>query len=80
MAQRYSSDSAASSVFGCSWKTMPEAATFANGVMMRYLDMMDTYLSKTRGHPSDVIPGILAVAEAIHADGPAVINAITLGL
>ena len=78
VAKRYSSETSAASVLGCTWKTMPEAATFANGVMMRYLDMMDTYLSKTRGHPSDVIGGILAVGEAVHADGTSVINAITL--
>lgn len=78
VAQRYASTTSAASVLGCGWKAMPEAATFANGVMTRFLDMTDTYLSKTPGHPSDVIPGILAVGEAVHADGASVINAITL--
>ncbi len=79
VAQRYSGADEQASVLGCSWKTMPEAAAFANGVMMRYLDMMDTYISVTRGHSSDVIPGILAVAEAVHADGRSFINAVALG-
>ena len=78
VAQRYSSASATSSVLGCSWKTMPEAATFANGVMLRYLDLMDTCLCKTRGHPCDVISGLLAVGETVHADGASLINAMTL--
>ncbi len=65
-------------VWGSHIKTTPEAAAFANGVMTRLLDISDTYLSKSRGHPSDMISGILAVAETVHADGPSVINAITL--
>jgi 2-methylcitrate dehydratase len=77
VAQRYSANGGAS-VIGCRWQAMPEAATFANGVMMRYFDMMDTYLGKTRGHPSDAIMSILAVGEALHADGRAVIGAIVL--
>ena len=77
VATRYSGVPAAS-VWRCASQTTPEAAAFSNGVMMRSLDMMDTYLGKTRGHPSDVISGILAVGETVHADGASVINAITL--
>lgn len=65
-------------VWGSNIQTTPEAAAFANGVMTRLLDISDTYLGKSRGHPSDMISGILAVAESVHADGKAVINAITL--
>jgi 2-methylcitrate dehydratase len=46
--------------------------------MVRALDANDQYQSKSAGHPSDVIPGILAVAEMIRADGRSVINAINL--
>ncbi len=70
-------DSAAT-VWGSPIKTTPETAAFANGVMVRLLDISDTYLGKSRGHPSDMISGILAVAESVRADGKAVINAITL--
>ena len=70
-------DSAAT-VWGSPIKTTPECAAFANGVMVRLLDISDTYLGKSRGHPSDMISGILAVAESVRADGKAVINAITL--
>ena len=65
-------------VWGSKIQTTPEAAAFANGVMTRLLDISDTYLGKSRGHPSDMISGILAVAQSVHADGKAVINAITL--
>ncbi|MEO7728224.1 MAG: MmgE/PrpD family protein [Burkholderiales bacterium] len=66
------------SVWGSRMKTVPEAAAFANGVMLRYLDLSDTYVGKCRGHPSDTIAGVLAVADSIGADGPAVINAVVL--
>ena len=65
-------------VWGSTLQTTPEAAAFANGVMTRVLDISDTYLGKSRGHPSDMISGIMAAAESVRADGKAVINAITL--
>lgn len=65
-------------VWGSAIKTTPENAAFANGVMTRLLDISDTYLGKSRGHPSDMTSGIVAVAESIHADGKSLINAITL--
>ncbi|MDP1538010.1 MAG: MmgE/PrpD family protein [Burkholderiales bacterium] len=77
MARRQSGDPPAS-VWGCDWKSTPEAAAFANGVALRDQDMMDAYLGKTRGHPSDVIAGILTAAEVARADGPSAINAIVL--
>ena len=77
VAKRYSGIPAAS-VWGCSWQTTPEAAAFANGVMLRLDDISDAYRVKSGGHPSDVIAGILAVGEAVHADGASVINAIAL--
>lgn len=68
----------AASVLGCRWKTTPEAAAFANGVMMRLLDLSDTYRVRSGGHPNDVIAGIFAVGDAVRADGASVINAVTL--
>lgn len=66
------------SILGSRTTTSPEAAAFANGMMIRLLDISDTYLGKSRGHPSDVIAGILAVAESVHAEGASVIAAVTL--
>jgi 2-methylcitrate dehydratase len=59
-------------------KTSPDQAAFANGVMMRYLDFNDTYLSKEPAHPSDNIAAILAVAEAEKKSGKDIITAIVL--
>ncbi len=52
--------------------------TFANGGLVRYLDFNDTYLSKEPAHPSDNIPAIFSVGEAVHASGKRVIEAIAL--
>jgi 2-methylcitrate dehydratase len=62
-----------SSVLGLSTKTIPEYAAFANTVMIRYLDYNDTGIG---GHPSDMIPSILALAEPMQASGKDVIKAI----
>jgi len=56
-------------VFGSGAQTSMEMAAFANTVMARYLDCNDTYISKGSGHPSDMIPACLAVAEAHGATG-----------
>jgi len=66
------------SVWGSDIRTTPEAAAFANGVMVRLLDISDTYLGKSRGHPSDMTSGLLALAECVHADGKDLINAVVL--
>ncbi|GAA4336193.1 MmgE/PrpD family protein [Pigmentiphaga soli] len=68
----------AARVWGGHAPTTPEAAAFANGVMLRELDISDMYRVRSGGHPSDVMAGILAVGEAARADGAAVIGAITL--
>jgi 2-methylcitrate dehydratase len=66
------------SVWGSGIRALPEAAAFANGVMLRFMDISDTYVGRSRGHPSDVMAGILAVADARASDGRSVINALTL--
>jgi 2-methylcitrate dehydratase len=72
------------SVFGLPGRTSLEYATFANGLMMRYLDMNDCYFGvgydtgfgAGAGHPSDTIPGLMAVGEAAGASGRQLITAI----
>jgi 2-methylcitrate dehydratase len=60
-----------STVVGHGVTTTPELAAFANTCMVRHADYNDI------PHYSDLIPGILAVGEAIHASGTAVLIAIT---
>ncbi len=77
IARSASSDYGAT-VLGTAHQSTPELAAFANGVMFRYLDYNDTYLSKEPAHPSDNIAAVLAVAEAFGADGQDLIAAIVL--
>ena len=77
LAARYRSTDQAH-VWGSDIFTAPEMAAFANGVMVRALDVSDTYLGRSRGHPSDMISGLIAVAELAHAGGKALIEAISL--
>lgn len=63
-------------LLGTGRRVLPELAAFANGVMARYLDGNDTYPGGG-GHPSDMIAGVLAVADASGADGKTAIAGIT---
>jgi 2-methylcitrate dehydratase len=55
-----------------------EWATFVNGLLIRYLDFNDTYLSKEPAHPSDNLAAVLAVGEATSAGGRDLITAAVL--
>ena len=67
-----------SRILGTRDDSAPDMAGFANGVMTRYLDCNDSYFSPGGGHPSDMIPAILALASPLGSDGRTVITAITL--
>ncbi|HME19370.1 MAG TPA: MmgE/PrpD family protein [Nitrososphaerales archaeon] len=56
-------------ILGTETKTSEELATFVNGLMIRYFDFNDTYLSKEPAHPSDNLSACLAVAEKEGASG-----------
>ena len=77
VATRVCSDRPAS-LFGTVIRTSPEMAAFVNGIMVRYLDFSDDYLNKDGPHPSDNIPAIMAICEALHADGKAMACGIVL--
>jgi 2-methylcitrate dehydratase len=60
-------------------QTSPELATFANGVMVRFLDFNDGYASTGEsGHASDSICAILSAAELNKRCGKDVITATVL--
>lgn len=63
-------------VLGSPAPATPEAAAFANGVMTRFLDYNDTYLSKEPAHPSDNIAACLAAGEARAQGGKELLAAI----
>jgi 2-methylcitrate dehydratase len=60
--------------------TSPDLAVFANGVMIRYLDFNDAFVSLTHGagHPSDTIAALLTAAELTGRSGRDLITATVL--
>lgn len=65
-------------VWGTQTRTTIDMAAFANGVLVRYLDLNDAWRTKDAHHPSDYLPGILATAEAYCRSGQDFIAAITV--
>jgi 2-methylcitrate dehydratase len=61
-------------------KTSPDLAVFANGVMIRYLDFNDAFVSLTHGagHPSDTIAALLTSAETAGRSGRDLLTATVL--
>jgi len=59
--------------------TTPEAAAFANSVMIRFLDANDTYIARGSGHPSDMLGALLAAAELGGASGKDLLLATVAG-
>ena len=60
-------------------RSSAELATFANGVMIRFLDFNDGYTSSGEsGHPSDSIAAALTIAEQMRASGTDLITATVL--
>ena len=75
-AARVSSNPGASVLAG--GRSSVEWATFVNGLLIRYLDFNDTYLSKEPAHPSDNLAAVLSVGEAVGAGGKELITAAVL--
>src|SRR3954454_18161117 len=59
-------------------RSSPEWATFVNGLLVRYLDFNDTYLSKEPAHPSDNWAPVLAVGESVGSAGRDMLTAAVL--
>lgn len=66
-------------LIGTRAQTSPEMAAFVNGLMIRYLDYNDSYISGEFCHPSDNISTALAIGQVVGASGRDVIVAIVLG-
>ncbi|HYC43983.1 MAG TPA: MmgE/PrpD family protein [Burkholderiales bacterium] len=66
-------------VIGSGERTSVDLATFANGVMIRFLDFNDGYTSTGEsGHPSDSIAAVLSVSELRRRSGREAIAATVL--
>ncbi|MBS0267075.1 MAG: MmgE/PrpD family protein [Planctomycetes bacterium] len=75
--RKVTSDPAAT-FLGGERKTFPALAAFCNGVLFRYLDFNDTYLSLEPAHPSDNLAAVLAAGEASGCSGREIITATVL--
>jgi 2-methylcitrate dehydratase len=66
-------------IFCSGIKTSHELAVFVNGVMIRFLDFNDGYITpKGGGHPSDTLASLLSTAEVAGASGRDLITATAL--
>jgi 2-methylcitrate dehydratase len=66
-------------IFCSGIKTSHELAVFVNGVMIRFLDFNDGYITpKGGGHPSDTLASLLSTAEVAGASGRELITATAL--
>jgi 2-methylcitrate dehydratase len=78
LAARHSAPAEAT-LWGTNLRCTSEMASFANGVLVRFQDFNDTFATVDGGHPSDILSGIVAVAETWGADGKAVLTATAIG-
>ncbi|MCC6533894.1 MAG: MmgE/PrpD family protein [Burkholderiales bacterium] len=66
-------------VMGSGQRSSPDLATFANGVMIRFMDFNDGYTSNGEsGHPSDSLAAALTLAELNRRSGRDLIAATVL--
>jgi len=66
-------------VFCAGFKTSHDLAVFANGVMIRFLDFNDGYITPMGGgHPSDTLASLISTAEVAGRSGRDLITATAL--
>jgi len=65
-------------IWGSGVRTTPDMAALVSGSMVRYLDLNDAYRTLDASHPSDNLPGVLAVAEALGCTGRDFILALAI--
>ncbi|HEX2280181.1 MAG TPA: MmgE/PrpD family protein, partial [Thermomicrobiales bacterium] len=66
-------------VWGSDRRVPVEVAALVNGVAVRCLDYNDNYFSLGGGHPSDMIGGLLALAEVRNRSGAELLDAVVIG-
>ncbi|MBL4720277.1 MAG: MmgE/PrpD family protein, partial [Alphaproteobacteria bacterium] len=62
LSNRYTMDTPSTILGTKDASVAPEMAAFANGAMLRLMDLSDTYRVRSGGHPSDIIAAVLAAA------------------
>ena len=77
---RFKRGSGGCTIWGESYKTDLETAALVNGVLMRCHDFNDLYVgSKSGGHPSDIVVGVMAAAEQYCSTGHDTLLALAVG-
>lgn len=67
-------------IWGSPLRASPEIAAVVNGVPLRAYDYNDLYIgARNGGHPSDIVPGLLAMAEWAGSTGRDFLQALALG-
>ena len=56
-----------------------ELAALVNAVPLRGYDYNDLYIGRSGGHPSDILPGVMALAEARGLRGSVMLSALAVG-
>lgn len=72
-------DGNTATVIGYPRSATVEGAVFVNGVLVRSLDMNDTYIGSEPLHPSEVIPTALALCEEQGRSGRDLVEAMVVG-
>lgn len=66
-------------IWGSGETVTAEVAALVNGVPLRGYDYNDLYMGRSGGHPSDIIPALLALAEWQHLPGARLLDATAVG-
>ncbi|MET4575693.1 MmgE/PrpD family protein [Ottowia thiooxydans] len=67
-------------IWGTGEVVSPETAALVNGVPLRGYDFNDVYIGTgCGGHPSDIVPGLVALAETRHCSGQKMLDALVVG-
>lgn len=66
-------------IWGTPMRAAPEVTALVNGVPLRAYDFNDLYMSLSGGHPSDILPGLIAVAEWRRSSGRELLHALAVG-
>ena len=60
-------------------RSLTHRAVLLNGILVRYLDMMDVYWAKDVCHPAENVPAALACVESVNGSGRRFIEAVVAG-
>src|SRR5258708_12753394 len=78
MVAPHTTDAWSARIWGSGQRTTPDMAAFVNGTMVRSVAGNDAWRTLDAARPSDNLPGILAVAEALGGSGRDFILALAI--